>query len=205
MAVAFDRHQLLAALDRIGVAARDAGVVLHIAVYGGSALMLASNFRFTSEDVDIAELPKPWPEWLRVCVDEIARENDWAADWLNDAVEFHLSTKVTRTEDHLLFGTFPRSDMEPGLMVYVPTSRYLLALKLKAIRVLDPVKGAAEAADIKNLMQVTGVRTPQAALELLAEYFPRTAVDPGKHLFLLRHLLVGEGEADAPEYPIRSD
>ena len=45
MTVAFDRDALLDAFDRIGRAAVEAGTKLQIAVYGGSALMLASNFR----------------------------------------------------------------------------------------------------------------------------------------------------------------
>ena len=44
MSIAFDRDALLDAFDRIGRAAAQAGTKLQIAVYGGSALMLASNF-----------------------------------------------------------------------------------------------------------------------------------------------------------------
>lgn len=49
---AFDRDQLLAALNEIGAAAVAQGTRLDIAVFGGSALRLASNFRFSTEDVD---------------------------------------------------------------------------------------------------------------------------------------------------------
>ena len=48
MAAAFDRDALLDAFDQIGRAAVRAGTKLQIAVYGGSALMLASNFRFAT-------------------------------------------------------------------------------------------------------------------------------------------------------------
>ena len=54
MSAAFDRDALLDAFDRIGRAAVGAGTKLQIAVYGGSALMLASNFRFATEDVDVS-------------------------------------------------------------------------------------------------------------------------------------------------------
>jgi hypothetical protein len=57
---AFDRDQLLAALNEIGAAAVAAHTRLDIAMFGGSALMLASNFRFATEDVDIAEIGRPW-------------------------------------------------------------------------------------------------------------------------------------------------
>ncbi len=65
MARALEREKLLAAFDEIGRAAAGAGTQLQIAVYGGSALMLASNFRFSTEDVDVSKLEQPWPAWLR--------------------------------------------------------------------------------------------------------------------------------------------
>ncbi len=69
----FDRDQLLAAFDEIGRGRRScAHTRLDIAVYGGSALMLASNFRFSTEDVDIAEIGQPWPSWLSEVVARIA-------------------------------------------------------------------------------------------------------------------------------------
>jgi hypothetical protein len=64
MAAAFDRDALLDAFDQIGRAAVLAGTKLQIAVYGGSALMLASNFRFATEDVDVADIGQHWPAWL---------------------------------------------------------------------------------------------------------------------------------------------
>jgi hypothetical protein len=86
MAVAFDRDALLDAFDRIGYAAVAARTKLQIAVYGGSALMLASNFRFATENVEIADIGQAWPQWLRDVVAVIAREKGWSEDWLNDAV-----------------------------------------------------------------------------------------------------------------------
>jgi hypothetical protein len=145
VARAFDRTELLAALDEIGEAASENRTLLHVAVYGGSALMLARNFRYSSEDVGVAELPKPWPQWLEATVARIGAQRGWSSDWLNEAVEFHLSPLATTERDHVEFGTFPRSDADPGLVVYVPTAEYMLALKVKAVRVLDPLKGPQEA------------------------------------------------------------
>lgn len=198
----FDRNELLAAFDEIGEAASESGTVLHIAVYGGSALMLASNFRFSSEDVDIAELPKPWPDWLEKIVAIISQKNGWSADWLNEAVSVHLSSAASIERDHVEFGTFPRSQTDPGLMVYVPTVEYLLALKLKAVRILDPTKGKQEAADIRNLMKAAGVASAEKAVEMMGRFFPRSATDPAKQLFLLKHILGDAGESDAPKYPV---
>src|ERR1700750_1352250 len=106
MTAAFDRGALLDAFDRSGRAAVDAGTKLQIAVYGGSALMLASNFRFATEDVDIAEIGGQWPGWVTSVVAALARENGWSSDWLNDAVTFHLSPRAELQRDHLPFGNF---------------------------------------------------------------------------------------------------
>lgn len=95
MATGFDRDALLDAFDEIGRAAVAAGTRLQIAVCGGSALMLASNFRFATEDVDIAEIGGEWPKWLRMLVGQIAVQRGWSDDWLNEGVAFHLSALAT--------------------------------------------------------------------------------------------------------------
>ena len=191
MTAAFDRDALLDAFDRIGRAAALAGTKLQIAVYGGSALMLASNFRFATEDVDVSELEHPLPGWLATVVDEIAKENGWLDDWFNDGVAFHLSPLADRALDHLEFGTFPRDGTPPGLAVSVPSAEYLLALELKAARVTNPL----------NLMQVVGVSTVEDAIALLGRYFPVSAASSEKQRFLLKNMN-RKGGNDAPKYPL---
>jgi hypothetical protein len=200
MATPLDRDAVLDAFDRIGRAAVQVGTKLQIAVYGGSALMLASNFRFATEDVDVSELKRPLPDWLARIVHEIAEKNDWPNDWFNDGVAFHLSPLADRAADHLEFGTFPRDGTPPGLVVSVPSAEYLLALKLKAIRVTDPIRGETERLDILNLMQVVGISTAEDAIALLGRYFPVSAASPEKQRFLLRNMYRAGG-VDAPKYP----
>ena len=200
MNAAFGRDALLGAFDRIGRAAVLAGTKLRIAVYGGSALMLASNFRFATEDVDVSELERPLPDWLATVLHEIARENNWHDDWFNDGVAFHLSSIADRAADHLEFGTFPRDGTPPGLVVSVPSAEYLLALKLKAARVMDPLRGETERLDILNLMQVVGISTADDAIALLGRYFPVSAASPEKQRFILKNMN-REGGVDAPKYP----
>ncbi len=200
MAKALDRDAVLDAFDRIGRAAVAAGTKLQIAVYGGSALMLASNFRFATEDVDVSELEHPLPAWLAAVVQEIAKKNQWQNDWFNDGVAFHLSPLADRAADHLEFGTFPRDGTPPGLVVSVPSAEYLLALKLKAIRVTDPLRGETERLDILNLMQVVGISTAEEAIALLGRYFPVSAASPEKQRFLLKNMNRAGG-VDAPKYP----
>jgi hypothetical protein len=200
MSAAFDRDALLDAFDQIGRAAALAGTKLQIAVYGGSALMLASNFRFATEDVDVSALEHPLPGWLADVLDKIAEENGWQKDWFNDGVAFHLSSLADRALDHLEFGTFPRDGTSPGLVVSLPSAEYLLALKLKAMRVLDPVRGETERLDILNLMKVVGISTAEQAIALLGRYFPVSAASSEKQRFLLENVS-REGGIDAPKYP----
>ena len=99
-------------------------------------------------------------------------------------------------------GSFPANET-PGRIVYVPTARYLLALKLKAIRVNDPLRGEQERVDILNLMRVVGIRTAEEAIVLLTRYFPISGASAEKQRFLLKSMSP-EGTLDAPEYPRRS-
>jgi hypothetical protein len=200
MTATTDRDALLNAFDRIGRAAIQVGTKLQIAVYGGSALMLASNFRYATEDVDVSELPRPLPAWLGTVVHEIAGENGWSDDWLNDGVAFHLSPLADGAADHLEFGTFPRDGSAPGLIVSVPSADYLLALKRKAARIMDPVRGEAERLNILNLMRVVGISTAEEAIAVLGRYFPVSAASSEKQRFLLKNMN-REGMADAPDYP----
>jgi len=208
----FNTDELLSALDELGEAAAAANQRLEIAIYGGAALMLASNFRFSTEDVDIAEIEKPQPEWLCEAVCRIAKSRKWSEDWLNDAVAFHLSGLATQ-RDHEIFGSFPRaSAADVGLTVSIPTAEYMLALKLKAMRVNDPAKGTTEIKDIRALLQVNDIANVDRAIRCLAKFFPRSAAASEKQRFLLQNLfpeLTGgnanqQSNRNAPRYPIRS-
>jgi hypothetical protein len=200
MAASFDREQLLAALDEIGEAAVAAHTRLDIAVYGGSALLLASNFRFATEDVDIAELGQPWPDWLAESVARIAKDKGWSEDWFNDAVNTFLSPLAQAERDLLFWGTFPRAADKTGLTVFVPTARYLLALKLKALRVAKFKKGTTELEDIAGLLRVLDIKTADEAVGILLEYFPKSVADADKARFVINHILSTGRYPDAPYY-----
>ena len=73
-------------------------------------------------------------------------------------------------------------------------------LKLKAVRVTDPLRGETERLDILNLMQVVGISTAEDAIALLGRYFPISAASSEKQRFLLKNMN-REGAVDAPKYP----
>jgi hypothetical protein len=201
MSAAFGRDALLDAFDQIGRAAVLAGTKLQIAVYGGSALMLASNFRFATEDVDIADIGRQWPAWLSEIVERIANQNSWSVTWLNDAVTFHLSPRAQADRDLTAFGTFPRLGENVGLCVFVPSARYMFALKLKALRISDFEKGQQDMADVAHLLKVLDLTDVEQAIAILAEFFPNSASDADKQRFVLKRLFSGGTSIDAPSYP----
>jgi hypothetical protein len=201
MPISFNRDQLLDAFDDIALAAISARTRLDIVVFGGSALMLASNFRFSTEDVDIAEINRPWPDWLSDVVARIAKRNGWSEDWLNDAVNTFLSPLAQPQRDFIVWGTFPRGADKSGLRVFVPTARYMLALKLKALRVAKFEKGTKDIEDVAGLLRVLGIKEAEEAISILKEYYPNSAADAEKARFVLKHILPVESTLNAPRYP----
>src|SRR5712691_2308138 len=97
------RAALQQAFMELGALARAEGKVIDLAVYGGSALMLASNFRETTRDVDgVVGVDQCLSDRLAAM---IAANRGWPADWLNDA---YLSPNVEGvSEHHQLFRSDP--------------------------------------------------------------------------------------------------
>ena len=86
-------------------------------------------------------------------------------------------------------GHFSARPEQVGLTVFVPTAEYMLALKLKALRVSDFDKGSKDLADVANLLRVLDITDVEAAIAILAEYFPNSAADADKQRFVLKHVL----------------
>lgn len=199
------RDQMIAAFNEIGAAAAEQHLTLEIGVYGGSALVLASNFRVASEDVDINEISNPWPDWLNKAVEKIAAKNGWDSTWLNDAIQFHLSPAATAA-DHVAYGSYPqggdREGQRIGLKVFIPTPEYMLALKLKACR-FGGTGQKSDLDDIVNLLKALEVGSPQQAIQIMGKFFPKSAAEPQKQEFLLKQIWEKRLH-NAPKYPDRS-
>jgi hypothetical protein len=190
------------AFTEIGALARSEGKVIDLAVYGGSALMLASNFRVATQDVDaVVEGDQGTVNRL---AEEVARGRGWSADWLNDGVRAYLSLNVDGlAQHHELFRAYP-SELEPGLRVFVPSPEYMLAMKLMAMR-LDPAGGKSDLADIVNLMEVVGLKTPEETIDFAALFYPEAKISARLHLGIrelwrMRENLKQEGQHGAPTY-----
>ncbi len=166
-------HDVLAEL---GTLAHGEGKVIEVAIYGGSALMLASNFRISTRDVD-AVADDDGQRIIERLAATIAGRRGWSPDWLNDQVFPFLSDLVEGLQDHHhLYRGYP-SEHEPGLRVFVPTAEYLLAMKLMAMRI-HGTDDAKDRTDIVNLMAIVGLRSPAEAMSFLGAFYPDARLSP---------------------------
>ncbi len=168
----FHREDLEAALTELGALTHDAGKVIDIAIYGGSCLMLASNFRVATKDVDAVALSDQI--FIDAATRIIAARHGWPEDWLNDGVRTYLSPLAENLAEHALFRTYP-SESRPGLRVFVPSSGYMLARKLMALRI-DPATAEKDLQDILNLMSVCGLRGKNEILAFAARFYPEARI-----------------------------
>ncbi len=157
-----------------GMASRE-GKVIEIAVYRGSALLLASNFRIATQDVDAVAVADQ--TLINRFATEIAATRGGPADWLNDGVRTYLSPNVDGlAQHHELFRSYP-DDASPGLRVFVPAPGYLLAMKLMAMRI-DTTTGQKDLPDILNLIDVVGVTQKNELMKFAQSFYPEARVSP---------------------------
>lgn len=176
-----DPETLRDAFHELGTLAAERGKVIDIAVYGGAALMLASNFRIATQDVDAVadEDQGTIDEFAR----EIAARRQWPVDWLNDGVRTYLSPNVDGlAQDHELFASYP-DESAPGLRVFVPTPAYLLAMKLMAMRI-DAAGGSQDLDDLVNLLAINRIESPAELVGFAATFYPEARVSGRLHLGL---------------------
>ena len=57
----------------------------------------------------------------------------------------------------------------------------------------------------RNLLGVLGITEIEPAIEILAEFFPRSGADADKQRFVLKNILSKGAIGDAPRYPRGSD
>ena len=199
-------QSLEAALTELGTLAFQEGKVIDLAIYGGSALMLASNFRLSTHDIDaVADTDQAVIDRL---AGELATRHGWPSDWINDGVRTYLSPKVDGVaEHHQLLRAYP-SEQQPGVRVFVPTAEYMLAMKLMAMR-LDDAAGKSDLADIVNLLAVVGLKSPDDTLRFAAGFYPEARIS-GRVVLGIRELwrskdtLTLDRPDDPPQYLGRS-
>ncbi len=170
----FDRTTLHRAFERIGELAQAAGKVLEISVYGGSALVLTTDFRVGTQDVDAVF--ENDGKFVRQAAQIVADEFGWEPNWINDGVKGFLSAADASDEAKLFFHSYP-DENNPGLRVLVATPAYLFAMKCISMRV-GGVGGSTDVDDIRKLGAILGIATVQDALATISRYYPLGRLPP---------------------------
>ena len=113
------------AFDALGHEAAQRGIVAEIAVYGGSCIMLASDIRDATGDVDAVFLTDQ--NFLYEAARRVGPQLSLPEDWLNQAVK-RVAPPVGGAEPNLIaFGDYPRrASAAVELRVFPPTPAYRL-------------------------------------------------------------------------------
>jgi hypothetical protein len=163
--------QQLAQAD-VEAAFREMGEILYrarktgeIAVFGGAAILLQFETSFRTGDVDAIVQNGDHGAIMQAAAD-VASRRGWLRSWFSEAVQNY----VTKDAGSAFHATYPSPD-RPGLRVYVARPDYLLAMKLRAMRV-----GSRDEADAARLARACGITTFAAMQALVASYFPREPI-----------------------------
>jgi len=156
------RDAILAALRLLGQYAKEEGIKLEVSIYGGTAFMLAYNTREATRDEDAILIPKEEGERF---VLKVAKEMDLEPDWLNSNVRQFVSPKVEAKR------RLAEIEDQTGLIIQVPTARYLLAMKALACRKsIGTYPGDME--DLSYLIKKMEIRSVEEIQEAIDVFYP---------------------------------
>jgi Nucleotidyltransferase of unknown function (DUF6036) len=166
----FTRTRILDALQALGAELTREGVRAQIFIVGGAAMALAYSTRRITKDIDAVFEPK---HTVYAAAASVAEELGLPDDWLNDAVK----------------GFMPGPDDAPrpvpaveGIEVTTASPRYLLAMKLMAMRFGEDDE------DIAILLRECDIQRAEDALAVLEQLYPAKE-PPAKTRFFLQELL----------------
>ncbi len=136
-----------------------------VSLYGGAVMVLAFKTRPATRDVDA--IFEPIKE-IRNASHRIAERHNLRLDWLN------LAEKMVVVE-HPREVLFEFSN----LIVTIPDAKYLLAMKLLALR-----PNTEDESDATFLIGKLGIKSRDQAIELVRGFYPNKEVKPGLLLWL---------------------
>lgn len=174
------KDDILRGLRRLDAKAKEAGHIVEISIYGGAALALVFDLRHATRDVD-AVMQGP-SDFLRNAAAQVAREEGWPSDWLNDGVKGFTAQR----EEMQLMAQFNPS-AAGGLRIFTPSPQYLFAMKCMAMRP-EGIEGSHDISDIEALADVAGIQNAQDALALVEAFYPAARV-PAKVQFGVEEIM----------------
>lgn len=172
----FSKAKILAALQALGDELGRQGVRGQIFIVGGAAMALAYSTRRVTKDIDAVFEPK---NAIYAAAEKVAEEHGLPADWLNDAAKAFMPGRDAHARP------LPEVD---GIEVTTASPRYLLAMKLMAMRFGEDDE------DIEVLLEQCDMHSPREALDLLEDMYP-SKEPPAKTRFFLEALLDSESRA----------
>lgn len=174
------KDDILRGLRALDLKARKAGVLVDISIYEGASLSLVFNARPATRDVDA--VVHGHPQFLRKAAAEIAEDEGWPTDWLNDGVKGFVSANE-KMEMMALFG----GSEEGGIRIHTPVPEYLFAMKCMAMRP-EGVEGSHDISDIEMLADIIGINDADEALSIIEQYYPSSLI-PAKVAFGVQEIM----------------
>jgi Nucleotidyltransferase of unknown function (DUF6036) len=166
----FNAAKIVSALQALGDELSREDVRGQIFIVGGAAMALAYSTRRVTKDIDAAFEPKGV---IYAAAEKVAEERGLPMDWLNDAAKTFMPGKDPHARP------LPAID---GIEVTTASPRYLLAMKLMAMRFGEDDE------DIEILLEQCDMHSAQEALDLLRDMYPAKE-PPAKTRFFLEELL----------------
>jgi hypothetical protein len=170
------KEAILKALQDLsdGLAAQN--VKGELCLFGGTVMVLAFAARLSTKDVDAVFQPT---RTIRNLAESIGEANQLPKGWLNDGVKGFLSVK-----HDVIQGNLPQF---PNLRLTMPAPEYLLAMKCMASRINMSETGGGDVPDIVFLIRRLNLKSAQAVMDIVAEYYPANQV-PIKAQYLVESL-----------------
>lgn len=165
------KDDILRGLRSLDAKAKASSVVVDLSIYGGAALAIAFDIRKATRDVDA--VVRGDPTFLRRAAAEVAAEEGWPEDWLNDGVKGFTSARETMN----LMRGFDASSETGGLRIYTPAPEYLFAMKCMAMRP-EGIEGSHDISDIESLAEQASIKDSAAALEIVESFYPASRIPP---------------------------
>jgi Nucleotidyltransferase of unknown function (DUF6036) len=166
----FSAAKMLTARQALGDELSSQDIRGQIFIVGGAAMALAYSTRRVTKDIDAVFEPK---SAIYAAAEKVAEEHGLPEDWLNDAAKAFMLGQDAQAR--------PVPDVK-GIEVTTASPRYLLAMKLMAMRFGEDDE------DIEILLEQCDMHSAQEALELLKEMYP-SLEPPAKTRFFLEELL----------------
>jgi hypothetical protein len=173
---ALTREAIMAALEQLSEALGQRGATGELCLFGGTVMVLAFAARVSTCEVDAIFRPV---QLVRALAAEIAEQQGLPVDWLNDGVKGFVSARHQTTS-----GNLPQF---PHLRLTMPVPEYLLAMKCMAARLGGTTGEQSDVPDILFLIRHLKLASPQAVLDLVADYYPANRI-PVKTQYLIEGL-----------------